>query len=896
MKSFITTISSFLSPFLIIGILITASLFIPQHAYADDSDDSDAASEAHDLFLSFEDLLPSHQYLDLSLSLDGTALQNEGTSSFELEKSTALSWSYATSTSATYRGSLADILSPAVLTFDVYEGEIGSSTLVFSQTVASSTDTPQLPIRFANSGKYIFVYSATFPDGTYPLHKSPADLCSGTGGDFCFVPKYSLADFQTFMTRAQSLAASSTSFGNFIPAAFGMVQVTIEATTSRQKASNVLFLPGTMESRLYMKSGVNEQRVWEPFRDADAALLTMNADGTSKNQLYTRDILDHLYSDNPLLANVVKLAAGNNSIMYGPFENFMDGLVTDGTIQKWQAYPYDWRYDVRDIVQNGTLIGTTTTSPTRIYLQQVVQELASSSPTGKITIVAHSNGGLLAKALAIELQNEGKLQLLDRVIMVGTPQFGTPGAIGSMIHGDGQTRALGFVTYAGTVRSAALTMPGPYDLLPSPAYFSKVATPVVTFGNDALEKNYRAAYGAGIDSFEKLSSFITDAPTPRSQPSLTDLRTPTIVSSTLVEKAKETHDALDTWVPPLSLPIISIAGWGKDTIAQYNYSSTPFTLNCSFSNLFSLKCSNTLLFKHLATTTEDGDDTVIAASAGGNAEQILYFNSSEYQNNTKENIVHQNLLSAAPIQNQIKNLLQGNSATESYLQTTEPVSMRNPLIVVSAHSPVNLMATDTLGNQTGLFPVSALPGMYFIKEEIPGSSVQVLDDEKYLYLPDNRTSYHFALQGYDSGQTTLEIGRVDGVGNTITTQTFSDIPTLASTTGAFIVTGSTSTPPTVDINGDGKIDLVATSSGSNATSSPGSILSLLRERFAFLDTHPLIKLRFFLALLRFRDPTAHYSAQDIYSYFQKLLDVRSAVKPTSAQSTFLLQLLSAFQS
>ncbi len=102
----------------------------------------------------------------------------------------------------------------------------------------------------------------------------------------------------------------------------------------------------------------SERELWEPRSDLDIGQLAMNADGTSVNEIYTRDIIDRLYSNDPIYGIPVLAELKDGANAYGPFEKFMDGLVSSGTISDWKAFPYDWRYDVSDIVKDGTLIGT----------------------------------------------------------------------------------------------------------------------------------------------------------------------------------------------------------------------------------------------------------------------------------------------------------------------------------------------------------------------------------------------------------------------------------------------------------------------------------------------------------------------------------------------------------
>ena len=79
-----------------------------------------------------------------------------------------------------------------------------------------------------------------------------------------------------------------------------------------------------------------------------------------------------------------------------------------------------------------------------------------------------------------------------------------------MLHGDGGTQGLGLVMYGNDVRKASETMPGPYGLLPSSAYFAHVGNPVTTFSNDDIAGPFSNAFPNGIASFPDLFSFVTD--------------------------------------------------------------------------------------------------------------------------------------------------------------------------------------------------------------------------------------------------------------------------------------------------------------------------------------------------------------------------------------------------
>jgi pimeloyl-ACP methyl ester carboxylesterase len=793
------------------SLLVTFSVIISSFAVAVPLTHADATDYAPEA-----DLLNSNQAFILSASWNGTALATGATTTLPtgqpgtLSTTFTLNPTYVRNRHLFSPGSVSSVLSSAVLTLDLYKGVMGSSTLVYSQTISSTSSAIIFPVSFDSGGDYFLALSATYPNGTYPPGKSPAELC--TGGDFCVMTKYLLSAFQDSMTRGYDLAAVTGGLAFSIPAAHGFLPFTIAPES--KPLSNVLFIPGTKESRLYMRDGTNpEKELWEPVLDHDVSLLAMNPDGTSKHQIYTRDIMDYAYSRMPLLATAAKLAGGDLSVMYAPFQKFMDGLVAKNTLKEWRAYPYDWRYDVGDVVKNGTLVAEATGTPTRVYLSDLVQQLASTSPTGKVTIIGHSNGGLVAKALGVELQKAGKLPLVDRVIMVGTPQLGTPLAIGTLLHGDDQALVNGLIARSDTVRAASLTMPGPYDLLPSSAYFNKVHTPVVSFANDALDTAYRARYGTDISSSTKFTEFLTNARNSRNAPAVNDLETPAILSTTYINKARTTHDALDSWIPPASLPLISIAGWGQPTPGQYKYSSQPSRWNCPLLQLLLLQCGSGAKLVHPSIKTGDGDSVVVSPSATA-AGQSMYLDTK----NLNVPITHQSLLSAAAIQSQIVDSMKGVSTTEPQITTTQPTGAVDPLLVVSTHSPVIISATDENGKRSGIVTAEGFSDFYFKAENIRGSYVERSGDDNYIYLPMGG-HYTFSVQAYADGQATIDIGMTNAEGGITQTQTFAAITTTASTTMTFTVAQGVATPLAVDTYGTGHVDLIASSSVTNTSTS-----------------------------------------------------------------------------
>ncbi len=606
------------------------------------------------------------------------------------------------------------------------------------------------------------------------------------------------------------------------------------ATPPPTGASSVLFLPGILTTELFAKnSDGSSRRIWNPTSNADVSLLALNADGTSPRDIYAGEIMDTI-SYGPLQIDV-----------YKPFITFMDSLTTSSAtssalLKEWKAYPYDWRHDVRDVVSQGTL----KSDGSRKYVDVVLKTLAASSLTGKVTIVAHSNGGLLAKALMLKLEQEGNTDLVDQIILVGSPQLGTPKTLGQMLHGDDLTKLLGIVMYGDTVRKAAATMPGMYGLLPSPKYFDTVYTPVADFTSTTLSDPYRREFGeAGLSAHSKMVNFITDTQSIRSTLSTTDQSVPLVLSKSLVERATATHALLDSWTPGTTTSIINIAGWGQETPSKYQYITGNSLFYCNFNTILSPQCGSGLNFKRTLARTQDGDNTVVSPSAVTQSSSRFYFNSREYENDNQVKINHEGLLSSPAIQEQVIALLREDLAPQKYISKTTPEAGRNPLLVASIHSPANLIATDNLGRKTGIVSISGYPEIFQIKEEIPGSHVEILGQEKYLYLPKN-TSFGVVMKGYAIGTSTLKIGEISSEGVATTTQIFKNIITTPNTHASYSISSANhASNPVVDTNGDGKVDLILSEGKEDLTpvQTIKEILYLLRTKIQSLKLPTVLK-------------------------------------------------------
>jgi pimeloyl-ACP methyl ester carboxylesterase len=237
--------------------------------------------------------------------------------------------------------------------------------------------------------------------------------------------------------------------------------------------SSILFIPGIESSRLYSTS--TSKRLWEPLSNKDVERLYLDARGLSIDKtIYSKDVIDNFLG------------------IYGIYKDFirsMSSFVKTEKINDFSIYPYDWRRNISDIVDSGEKRATST-----INLKDLVYDLASRSKTGKVTIVAHSNGGLIAKELIRQLEALGKTDIIDKIISIAVPYLGTPKAVLSLLHGYDQSILSGFIMSESNARGLAQNMFSAYNLLPSPAYFRNLLAPVISFASSTIEFG-RESYG-----------------------------------------------------------------------------------------------------------------------------------------------------------------------------------------------------------------------------------------------------------------------------------------------------------------------------------------------------------------------------------------------------------------
>ncbi len=580
--------------------------------------------------------------------------------------------------------------------------------------------------------------------------------------------------------------------------------------------SNVMFLPGMMGTRLYDEIGLTDciplapinscfqdRELWLSLTDEEQALLGLDENGKSLHDLYTKDDTQRLEGDSDE-TGIIEEAESSN--IYSSFTRDLKDWKTEGTIADYAFIPYDWRLSLDDIITNGhvsneKLSYTQTQDFSESFILKKLEALVLSSKSGKVTIVAHSNGGLVTKALIQKLKDTGNplYDKIDKIIFVAVPQVGTPEALVALTHGLDMGPG-GLVMSNERSRQISENMPVIYNLLPSASYFTTVVPVIpfapdklITFQDHDLLESEISHYGTDISGETELKNYIlgTDG---RVKPILEDILHPNIGNSFLYDQAQAVHQILDNWQPSTNTKVIQVAGWGEETIAGLNYTVKHGKVS------------------YKPRMVVDGDHTVVTPSAlwipeSTNVER-WWVDLQEYNEENAPNRVHKNILEIDNIRNFIKSKIQ----RETTFADPENILLNSDSSLASGevrlhyilHSPLTLGITDAEGKYTGMNPETKE-----IKQEIPGVDYRKIGDVQFISTPTG-VPYTLKLDGYAEGNFSLDVEKQEG--NTIIkTKSFDDIPNTGATLATMDI-GTTfdveSAQLKVDEDGDGDIDKV----------------------------------------------------------------------------------------
>lgn len=545
--------------------------------------------------------------------------------------------------------------------------------------------------------------------------------------------------------------------------------------------SNILFLPGIKASHLYKYDSDTDydlDELWVPnWLGSDVEELELDNDGKSIKKVFTKE------------GAVLK-----DTIMGDLYESFLadlDKLKVDNVIGNYKSFAYDWRQSVEDIAKNGTPYQLETDKIQLKLIQDEINALAQSSKSDKVTIVAHSNGGLVAKAVMVE--NPELAAKVDKIILVASPQMGTPRATLSLLYG--QEESIPTLLSQKKARALVENMPGAYGLLPSAEYLTRqrdAGDALINFSSENSERGllYKNSYGDKIDSLDEFRDFLLAKEDNREKPEKDEVDLENVLNEDILDEAITTHSKIDNWTPPAGVKVIQLGGWGLPTVSGIEYKEKK-NETClqreitSFPVCVEEEGKYTLIPE--PKWTVDGDKIVTTPS--GLMMPVLD-NVERYWFDIKRNkskIEHKNILEANNVRDFIKNEIRNIEADlPEYISIEKPADYEGmkPRIKMSLYSPLDIHLYDSSGNHTGYKEIMTDEGpQRIIEENIPNSFYFQLGDVKYVSF-EKGENVKVRLDGYEEGSYTLKIEEVRDIESgeeIINHVTFKNLPTSENT-------------------------------------------------------------------------------------------------------------------
>jgi pimeloyl-ACP methyl ester carboxylesterase len=641
----------------------------------------------------------------------------------------------------------------------------------------------------------------------------------------------------------------------------GEFATSTEVKTFTTGYSNIAFLPGIKASRLFVADGSHidgEDQLWEPNVDTDTQDLLINSNGSSTNpNIYTKSRKNENED-----GGVIDEAFGFTVNVYETFLFDLKKWKAEDVIQNYGVLAYDWRLAFSEVLNGGKDIDGKVyfddSYPTdKPYIFQKLRDLAETSDNGKVTIVAHSMGGMLAKKLLHDIQEDPNhpyrdlLSKVEIVILVDSPQLGTPQAIATLLNGTNEELGVPLLkwpkfTKDATVRAVAYDMPSVYTLLPSSRYMSRVhddtlgyTVPILlnqNLRNVAADKVFNATttfdyfnlkYGTTtITTIDTLDDFLAGKDGHASS-TVNDTIHPNAIRADLIIQAQNIHDEIDNWTPPDGIKVVQIAGWGiPKTIRGVEYKeknelrcNLPASGNGMGAAMPSCIESKSE-FNNEPMFTFDGDGTVVVPSQIAMKDTFgvdtYYVDLNDYNYRyllgMQINRDHASILEVDSVRTLIKNINNKIINPEEGLQFIKKDSIElNPkglkkFVRLSLHSPVNADIFDNAGRHVGISASSIADNMFY-DTQMPNSYYLKMGEGKYLGFQ-LEASTTIQLQGTGSGTFTFELEQYQG-DELEGAQTFTNIPVSTSTKAVLIMsTLDDAKELKIDYDGDGTVDFI----------------------------------------------------------------------------------------
>lgn len=437
-----------------------------------------------------------------------------------------------------------------------------------------------------------------------------------------------------------------------------------------------------------------------------------------------------------------------NTIINQFYGDLAENLIAEG--KRVYYFGYDWRLD---------------NSVTAILLEEFINSKMTIHEVNKVSIVAHSMGGLVAAKYI----SKGNANKIDKLVTIATPYFGAPKALyifetGNFLGGGAD------LLMASQLKSVAPNFKSVYQLLPCAPYFTANNSYYIQKHTD------KPGWLTG-DEILKLKNY---------SESKTLISARSWANSGHIASAENFHESLDLYNTLWSVDSYFIIGDKEPTIGTVKMQ---YDENGIFQKA-----------KDLDIINGDGTVPIISAQAGAatNVSRRYYVNGSHSDLPSQENVIQQ---VQYILNDQIYDVASG-------VHTTPQSSKKLKLKV---ECPVNLNVYDSNGNHLGLTPEG------LVEQDIESGSFYVLEDTKIAFL--NEGSYNVQIDGTDNGIMTYTIDQYDENDNITKTIEFKDVNITPNTK----ITSNTDINSTITlkIDGDGNGTIDSTMEPSGVIENPG---------------------------------------------------------------------------
>ncbi|MDD4902159.1 MAG: hypothetical protein PHE24_03405 [Patescibacteria group bacterium] len=478
----------------------------------------------------------------------------------------------------------------------------------------------------------------------------------------------------------------------------------------------------------------------------------------------------------PLGGSVESLVV-DNAIEKVLTEDFYSGLIQELKNNGYKegtdlfVFPYDWRYSI------DCLAGAAECPDQGVgNLDTAIGRVLTSTGSKKVDIIAHSMGGLIAKAYIKKFGSS----TIDKLITIATPNLGSPRASKGLLYGDNMDiGAFGvYILNEATMKEISQNIPSIYQLLPSQEYLNLSGSYIADIydaDNNGVKGNL---------NYTDTSNFLIN----------------TGRNGYLLANATALHNKIDNLQVKDSF---SISGCRKPTIDKI------FILNKERSGGY-----------EYALRYTSGDGTVPLISADNFGSQKYYAYQADHGKISSSNGVRQ--LVGAILDNK-----QANFNFSQYQNvSSSPADCALSGTQISYHSPVTLSAYDQYGNYVGK------NGNGDTEINIPGAQYDEIDGNKFIFLPSGE-NYTIIGRATASGSFNARVETVED-GQYTNESYFNEVPLAGISTKVemAISDNQSSYAINIDQNGDGSVveeknpDSVLTDEQINDLTAPQTIVSI----------------------------------------------------------------------